>query len=94
MLMTSRQEVLSNVYSEVERKLSEIVAEKSGESDYMEILEKLIIEGALGIGGKDFIVSANERDIPRLKKNFRNLTKHLRNLIPLHHLQQFDEPTP
>jgi vacuolar-type H+-ATPase subunit E/Vma4 len=82
MLMTSRQEVLSNVYSEVERKLSEIIAEKSGEPDYMEILEKLIVEGAIGIGGKDFIVSANERDIPRLKKNLRKLTKQLRNLIP------------
>lgn len=92
MLMTSRLEVLSKVFHEAEKKLTDISEEKTNEDDYMEILEKLIIEGALGIGGKDFIVSANERDLLRLKKNHGSLRKQLRKTVAESSLTLDDKP--
>jgi len=72
-LMTARAEMLSKVYSQVENRLKDVVEVKSEDHDYGVILNKLIKEGVLAIGGNEFIVSANKRDMEYLRKNLKTI---------------------
>jgi vacuolar-type H+-ATPase subunit E/Vma4 len=72
-LMTARAEMLSKVYSQVENRLKDVVEVKSEDHDYGVILNKLIKEGVLAIGGNEFIVSANKRDMEYLRKNLKKI---------------------
>jgi len=72
-LMTARAEMLSKVYSQVENRLKDVVEVKSEDQDYGIILNKLIKEGVLAIGGNEFIVSANKRDMEYLRKNLKKI---------------------
>jgi len=76
-LMTARAEMLSKVYSQVENRLKDVVEVKSEDHDYGIILNKLIKEGVLAIGGNEFIVSANKRDLEYLRKNLKKIGETL-----------------
>jgi vacuolar-type H+-ATPase subunit E/Vma4 len=65
-LMIAREEVFQQIYSEAEKKLKEITEDKKV---HHEILVKLIVEAVVSIGGTDFIVSTNDKDLIDLKKN-------------------------
>jgi vacuolar-type H+-ATPase subunit E/Vma4 len=72
-LMTARAEALSKVYNSVEKKLMEIADGISKEHDYGVILNKLVVEGASAMGGNEFVVSANKRDMNYLRKNLKKI---------------------
>jgi vacuolar-type H+-ATPase subunit E/Vma4 len=72
-LMTARAEALSKVYNSVEKKLMEIADGISKEHDYGAILNKLVVEGASAMGGNEFVVSANKRDMNYLRKNLKKI---------------------
>jgi V/A-type H+-transporting ATPase subunit E len=75
MLMMTRQNLLSEVFNETESRLDKM-AEDMG-SDYTVILRKMISESVSAIGGEEFIVSANKRDLEYLKENLRTINKDL-----------------
>ena len=79
MLMMTRQELLSKVFEEAERRLVEM-AEGMG-PEYTSILVKMISESASAIGGEEFIVTANERDLAFLKKNLKTINKDLKKAL-------------
>ena len=76
MLMLTRQELLSKVFEDAERRLEEL-AEGMG-PEYTSILSKMISESASAIGGEEFIVTANERDLDYLQKNLSTINKDLK----------------
>lgn len=78
-LMTARTEALSKVYNSVEKKLMEIADGISKEYDYGAILNKLVVEGASAMGGNEFVVSANKRDMNYLRKNLKKIDGALKN---------------
>ena len=75
-LMQTRQELLSKVFEAAERRLEEMA--EGMRSDYTTILVKLISESASAIGGEVFYVTANERDLTYLKKNFKTINRDLK----------------
>jgi vacuolar-type H+-ATPase subunit E/Vma4 len=79
MLMLARQDLLSEVFEEAERRLEEM-AEGMG-PEYTSILVKMIKESASAIGGEEFIVIANERDLAYLKKNLGKINKDLKQTL-------------
>ncbi len=76
LLMQTRQELLSKVFEEAERKLEEMA--EGMKSDYTTILVKLISESASAIGGEVFFVTANERDLTYIKKNLKTINRDLK----------------
>lgn len=90
MLMESRQELLSKVFVEAERRLGEI-SEKRG-ADYNNILVKLIVESALAIGGEEFIVAANEQDLKYLKRSLKRVNDELEKALGGGTVKLEDEP--
>ena len=76
MLMQTRQELLSKVFDDAERRLEEMAEGMS--SDYTTILVKLISESISAIGGEVFFVTANERDLTYLKKNLKTISRDLK----------------
>lgn len=79
MLMMVRQELLSQVFEEAERRLVEM-AEGMG-PEYTSILAKMISESASAIGGEEFIVTANERDLAYIKKNLKTINRDLKKAL-------------
>jgi V/A-type H+-transporting ATPase subunit E len=79
MLMQARQELLSKVFEEAERRLR-VMAGGMG-SDYTDILLKMISESAFAMGGEEFIVAANERDLAYIKKNLRTINMDLKKTL-------------
>jgi len=69
-LMTTREEILQQIYNDAEKKLKEITADKKA---YHEILVKLVIEAVQAIGGEEFMVFANDSDLADLKKSYKKL---------------------
>ncbi len=74
-LSRRREELLSSVFDEVAGRLRDISEGKAEGVDYGEILKKLVVEASAAIGGEEFIVSANKRDLEYLKKNIRAVSK-------------------
>jgi vacuolar-type H+-ATPase subunit E/Vma4 len=63
LLMQAREEEISLVFQRAEQQLKQIVEQQGTNSNYKEILIKLVIEGILAISGNTFVVKANQRDI-------------------------------
>ena len=76
MLMQTRQELLSRVFEDAERRLEEMAEGMA--SDYTTILVKLISESVSAIGGEVFYVTANERDLTYLKNNLKTINRDLK----------------
>jgi len=81
LLMHAREEAISKVYKKVEDRLREIAEQRDDDYDFIEILIKLVIEGASAIGGKSFIVFANKRDSEYLKRNQNKIVKQLHPIL-------------
>jgi vacuolar-type H+-ATPase subunit E/Vma4 len=79
LLMESRQELLSMVFEEAEKRLREIAEEKG--ADYGVILWKIIVEAATAMGGDEFIVAANERDLAYLEKNLGKINNQVKKAL-------------
>lgn len=91
-VMTSRQELLSQVFETVEKRLIEIAEGKDQSVNYREILIKLIVEATSAIGGEEFLISANKRDLNYLKKNLSEIRKQVKDTIGGGNLMLDDEP--
>ncbi len=69
-LMIAREETLQQIYSDAEKKLKELTANKK---EYHDILIKLLAEAVTHIGGEEFVISVNDADLADLKKNHKKL---------------------
>lgn len=92
MMMLSRQELLSKVFDDTRERLTEVAEGKDKSSDYEDILVTLIIETVTAIGGEEFIVSANEKDLAYLKKNLKKINKQISDALGGGDLKLDDEP--
>ena len=92
MMMLSRQELLSKVFDAARERLAEVAEGKDKSSDYEDILVKLIIETVTAIGGEEFIVSANEKDLAYLKKNLKKVNEQVSDALGGGDLKLDDEP--
>ena len=90
MLMQTRQELLSKVFEEAERRLDEMAEGMTPE--YTTILVKLISESASAIGGEVFFVTANERDLTYIKKNLKTIIRDLKKDIGDVTIKLVDDP--
>ena len=79
MLMMARQKILSEVFEEAERRLGELA--KGMGPDYTTTLVKMISESASAMGGEEFIVTANDRDLAYLKKNLKTINRDLKQTL-------------
>ena len=79
MLMMARQELLSRVFEGAERRLVEM-AEGMG-PEYTTTLVKMISESASAMGGEEFIVTANDRDLAYIKKNLKTINRDLKKAL-------------
>ena len=77
-LMVAREETLQQIYSDAEKKLKELTADKKA---YHEILMKLIAEAVTAIGGEDFVISVNDADITDLMKNHKKLEADITKMV-------------
>ena len=77
-LMIAREETLQQIYSDAEKKIKVLTADKK---EYYEILIKLIAEAVKAIGGEEFTLSANDVDLTELKKNHKKLEADVYNAI-------------
>jgi vacuolar-type H+-ATPase subunit E/Vma4 len=87
-LMITREEVFQQIYIEAEKKLKEITEDKK---TYHETLVKLISEAVTSIGGAEFIVSTNDRDLIDLKKNQKKFESDIQKLTGVKMTLQLDE---
>jgi len=92
MMMLSRQELLSKVFEDTRGRLVEIAGGRGKEFNYEDVLIKLIIEAATAIGGEEFIVSANEKDLAYLKKNLKKVNKQVTDALGGGELKLDDDP--
>jgi vacuolar-type H+-ATPase subunit E/Vma4 len=72
-LMKAREEVLSSVFDDAGNRLREVAEGRDKNVDYGEVLVKLIIESISGMGGSDFVVAANDRDLTYLKRHLNGI---------------------
>lgn len=79
MVMMARQEMVSKVFEEAEKRLTEIVMGK--EADYGEILTNLIVEAVTAMGEEEFIVLANKRDLEYLKNNIKKIKSRVKKVL-------------
>lgn len=68
MLVEVREQAISRGFDEAEKRLIRIAAGEDESVDYWDILKRLIVEACSLMGGREFLVSANGRDIRRLKE--------------------------
>jgi vacuolar-type H+-ATPase subunit E/Vma4 len=79
MLMMARQKILSEVFEEAERRLGELA--KGMGPDYTTTLVKMISESASAMGGEEFIVTANDRDLAYIKNNLKTINRDLKQTL-------------
>ena len=79
MLMMARQKILSEVFEETERRLGELA--KGMGPDYTTTLVKMISESASAMGGEEFIVTANDRDLAYIKNNLKTINRDLKQTL-------------
>jgi vacuolar-type H+-ATPase subunit E/Vma4 len=75
-LMEERGNLMGEVYRDAEDRLR-LIAAGDSEIDYVEVLHKLISEAIEAIGGEDFNIQANEKDLGYLKNNNSKLNEKL-----------------
>jgi V/A-type H+-transporting ATPase subunit E len=71
LLVEVREQAISQGFDEAEKRLIHIAAGEDESIDYWNILKKLIVEACSWIGGREFLVSANERDTKLFKRRAR-----------------------
>lgn len=76
-LMEAREELVSRVFEEATKRIESLINDEGRRDEYLEILSKLIAEAVEKIGGSEFIVSANERDLDLLKRNLGKIRRSL-----------------
>ena len=79
MLMMARQKILSEVFEEAERRLGELA--KGMGPDYTTTLVKMISGSASAMGGEEFIVTANDRDLAYIKNNLKTINRDLKQTL-------------
>lgn len=89
-LMLTRQEILSNVFEMARKRILDIAEGKEGE--YGEILKKIILETVSAIGGDEFVISANERDLAYLNENIGGLERELKKELDTGTLTLDEDP--
>ena len=87
-LMMAREEVFQQIYSEAENKLKEI--NEDGKVHH-ETLVKLIAEAVTSIGGNEFIISTNDKDLIDLKKNQKKFESDIQKLTGVKMTLQLDQ---
>ncbi len=92
MVMLAREEMISKVRMEAEKRLMEIVEGKAENIDYGRALIKLVEEAASAIGEEELIVSANRRDLEYLKGHIEELEEALRASLGEVRLEQEENP--
>ena len=90
MLMIARQKILSEVFEEAERRLGDLA--KGMGPEYTTILVKMISESASAMGGEEFIVTANDRDLAYIKKNLKTINRDLKQTLGGGAIKIEDEP--
>jgi len=80
-LMLAREDLLSSVFEAAEARLREMVERGVEGFDYGEVLIKLTVEAILAMGGEEFIVAANERDLKYLKKNLKKIKDRVKRTL-------------
>jgi len=78
MLMLARERALSDVFEEAEKSLKEIAEWRDERVNYGEVLTKMLVEAISAMGGDEFIVSANERDLSYLKKQIGEIKDRMK----------------
>jgi len=81
LLMRARDNVITSVFEEAETRLREIAEGRDDSIDFGDVLVKLIIEAASAIGGDEFIVAANERDLNYLRENQAEIEDRVREAL-------------
>ena len=76
-LMEAREELVSRVFEEATKRIESLINDEERRNEYLEILSKLIAEAVERIGGSEFIISANERDLELLKRNLGKVRRSL-----------------
>ncbi|RLI08672.1 hypothetical protein DRO24_00825 [Candidatus Bathyarchaeota archaeon] len=76
-LMEAREEMVSRVFEEATKRIENLINDEERRDEYLEILSKLIAEAVERIGGSEFIISANERDLELLKRNLGKIRRSL-----------------
>ena len=92
MVMLSREEALSSVFTEAERRLRDIAEGREKSVDYGEVLSKLIIEATAAMGGDEFNVAANDRDLKHLTRHLDGTKERLKETLVDVKLQLNDKP--
>ena len=92
MVMLSREEALSSVFTEVERRLRGIAEGLDESADYGVVLAKLIIEAATAMGGDEFMATANDRDLKHLTRHLKGVKERLKDALGDVRLQLDDKP--
>ena len=86
MLLAKREELISQVFAEAQKRLAELRRSDA----YPDVLRRLILEAAAGLGNGELIVWANEEDMAMLNDDF--LTRVARELDPETRLRRGDSP--
>jgi vacuolar-type H+-ATPase subunit E/Vma4 len=81
LLMEARDEVSSSVFEEVEKRLRQMAEGRDKSINFGEVLIKLIIEAASAVGGDEFIVEANGRDLKYLGENLRQIKSRMKKSL-------------
>jgi len=72
-VMGAREEVISKIFSEVEKRLRVIAEGKDKSVDYHEVLLKLISEAASAVGEKELVIAVDKRDRRYLTRALRRI---------------------
>jgi len=94
LLMEARDEVSSSVFEGVEAQLREIAEGRDENINFGEILIKLIIEAASAIGGDEFIVAVNGRDLKYLQEHLKEIKAHMKKALGGGDLRLDSKPIP
>lgn len=94
LLMLARDELSSSVFDEVETRLREISEGRDESIDFGEILVKLITEATSTMGGEEFIVEANGRDLKYLQKHLKKIKAGMEKVLDGGSLQLDSKPIP
>jgi len=68
-LLEARMEVLNKVYELAKEEIKTLVAGKHKDYNYEEIIIKLLREADAGIGGQEYVINANKKDLDYLRSN-------------------------
>lgn len=94
LLMEARDEVSSSVFEEVEKRLRQMAEGQDKSINFGEVLIKLIIEAASAMGGDEFIVEANGRDLKYLGENLKQIKARVKKALGEGSIRLDSKPIP